>query len=253
MDGVETQFALIRFAITGLSNSGIQRFFKRRLDTQVAAINAGMREVAKNFPDEQRQKVERGTEYYCKAFRKSEKKKNRAADSRFKVELSEDRLNQSELLLLVAHFESFMKKVHRTFLTAAPAKVFSGRDTKVILRDVFEPETSRPFDKFLNELIIKEVKWLDSQRMEQRAKYFVDHFGVSFGSDGEIEKLKEIMTTRNRIAHEIYSPPPATLGQVTDQPLVSDQLLEEARTLFREVPRRCISAGAKAHPMCFRD
>ena len=86
-----------------------------------------------------------------------------------------------------------MKDVHRTFLTAAPAKVFSSRDTKVMLRDVFDASAGNPFATFLNELIIKEVKWLDSQRIDKRAEYFSQHYGVSFGSPEDIVALKQIM------------------------------------------------------------
>lgn len=187
-----------------------------------------------------------------KFWEKQQRKKNRPADVRFKRELSEDRLNQSELLLLVAHFESFMKEVYRTFLTAAPARVFGASDTKVILRDVFDHQTPNPFERFLKELMIKEVKRLDAQRIEQRAKYFQEHFGVLFGSEAEIDQLKEIMTIRNKIAHEIYSRPPCTLEQVTEQPLVSDEMLGRARSLFRDVPRRCIQTGEKDYPTYFR-
>lgn len=184
--------------------------------------------------------------------KKMHKKDNRPADTRFKIEMSEDRINQSELLLLVAHFESFMKEVHQTFLTAAPAKVFSKRDTKFMLRELFAPETGSSFSKFLNELIIKEVKRLDKENIEAMAGYFFEHFGIGFGTKEEIDDLKEIMVTRNKISHEIYSTPPRTLEQIKDQPLVSDAMLKRARNLFKSVPRKCVEVGAKTYQSHFR-
>lgn len=251
LDGVKTQFALIRFAFSRLPKSRIQEFFKSRLTDQLSAIDANTRGMAANLPGDQKAKIENAIPSVLKFWEKQERKKNRPADIRFKRELSEDRLNQSELLLLVAHFESFMKEVHRTFLTAAPARVFGESDTKVMLRDVFDVQAANPFEKFLKEQIIKEVKRVDAQRIEQRAEYFERCFGVAFGSKAEIDHLKEIMKTRNKIAHEIYSRPPCTLEQVTEQPLASDEVLGRARSLFHDVPWRCIRAGEKDYPAYF--
>jgi hypothetical protein len=184
--------------------------------------------------------------------KKEHRKESKTSDNRFKIELSEDRLNQSELLLLVAHFESFMKEVHLAFLTAAPAKVFSKRDTSFMLREAFQDGSGGCFTKFLKELITKEVKSLDSQRVDRRADYFAKNFQVSFGSEAEIKHLKEILDTRNKISHEIYLAPAHTLEDVRDQPLVSDEMLNRARQLFRQIPRRCVEAGAKDYQSYFQ-
>jgi hypothetical protein len=250
LEGVETQFALIRFSLKKSTEGLIQQFYKERHDTVNANIDKLLNYKVESPEEakEWRESLEDMRDY----AEKKHKKQSRPADNRFKIELSQDRLNQSELLLLVAHFESFMKEVHRTFLSAAPAKVFSKRDTKVELSEVFDTQAGSPFGKFLKELIIKEVKRLDAQNIEQRAKYFADHFGVSFGKQSEVDQLKEIMKTRNRIAHEIYSAPPAMLEEIKEQPLVSDEMLRQARRIFREVPDSCIKAGAKTYQSYFR-
>src|SRR5258708_27401390 len=171
LEGVETQFALVRFILKQSRKSVIQQFFKERLATLLAKVDDNIGKV-KDHPSAKGIAWDEIKENIHEYAQKQHRKQNRAADNRFKIELSEDRLNQSELLLLVAHFESFMKEVHRTFLNAAPTKVFSGRDTKVLLRDVFDSQTGNPFGKFLKELIIKEVKWLDTRSIEKRAEYF---------------------------------------------------------------------------------
>jgi hypothetical protein len=190
LEGVEIQFALIRFALGKLSKSSIQDFFKVRLNQRLDRISAGF-EVNKEQSKDDTEKWAEIEKTVIDHVKKKHRKDSRPSDARFKIELSEDRLNQSELLLLVAHFESFMKDVHRTFLTAAPAKVFSKRETKFILREAIEDQPYDPFGKFLKELIIKEVKSLDAQRIERRAEYFAEHFGISFGSREDIEGLKE--------------------------------------------------------------
>jgi hypothetical protein len=250
-EGVRTQFALIRFALNALSNNAIKGFFKARLHHQLDVISRLFQNpkatVLRDDP-EWMQTEEMLREHIKKKHRKASK----PADTRFNIEFSEDRLNQSELLLLVAHFESFMKEIHRRFLTAAPGKVFSKRDTKFMLRELFEDSTVCYSSKFLTELLAKEVKFLDSQRVDRRAEYFSEHFGVSFGSQKVINELNDIMDSRNKISHEIYFSPPRNLEQIRVQPLVSDQMLKRARQLFMDIPQRCIEAGAKVYQSYFR-
>jgi hypothetical protein len=252
LEGVETQFALVRFALSALSKNAIKGFFKARLHHQLGSITAGFAKIRASAQGGEVAEWNQTEEMLREFIKKKHRKDSKPSDTRFKIELSEDRLNQSELLLLVAHFESFMKEVHRTFLTAAPAKVFSKRDTKFMLREAFQDGAGGCFSKFLNELVIKEVKSLDSQRVERRAEYFSEHFGVSFGSPKDVGDLKEIMETRNKISHEIYCAPPASAEQVKELPLVPDEMLKRARQLFRDIPRRCVEAGAKVYQSYFR-
>ena len=248
IERVEIQFALIRFALKSLSAARIRGFHQAHLQAQLSGIESGFKRLKELSPEEAFDGIK---EMVFDHLRKKHRKENRHADTRFKIEFSEDRINQSELLLLVAHFESFMKEVHRTFLTAAPGKVFSKRDTKVMLREVFDGQSANAFGKFLKELIIKEVKFLDSQRVARRVEYFSEHFGISFGSQEEITELEEIMQVRNRISHEIYAPPPSNPEQVRDQALVGDEMLKRARQLFRNIPSRCIEVGAKTYQSYF--
>jgi hypothetical protein len=251
LEGVETQFALVRFVLKESKGRLIQQFYKDRLAARLAKMDDVFGKI-RNRPGENPQEWDELHEDQREYALKKNKRESRPADNRFKIELSEDRLNQSELLLLVAHFESFMKEVHRTFLTAAPARVFGGSEAKVMLREVFDAQAGNPFGPFLKELIIKEVKWLDTQRIDKRADYFAKHYGVSLGSPREIETLKHLMVTRNKISHEIYAPPPRSPEDVREQPLVGDDMLKQARQLFRDIPRRCIEAGAKVYQSFFR-
>lgn len=252
IEGVETQFALMRFALGALSKNEIKGFFKARLHSELDAIGKNFQVLKADAQGDELEEWKQNEEMLREFVKKKHRKGSKPADTRFKIELSEDRLNQSELLLLVAHFESFMKEVHRRFLSAAPAKVFSKRDTKFMLREFFEDSTVGFSGKFLTELVAKEVKFLDSQRVERRADYFSEHFGVSFGSKKEISDLKDIMEARNKISHDIYFSPPRSLEQIKILPLVSDPMAKRARHLFREVPRRCIEAGAKVYQLYFR-
>lgn len=253
LEGVETQFALIRFALRALSRNAIKGFYKARLNDQLDALSKGFQFLKANAQGNELEEHEQSEKMLREFIKKKHLKDSKPSDSRFKIEFSEDRLNQSELLLFVAHFESFMKEIHCRFLTAAPAKVFSKRDTKFMLRELFDDSTLSYFGKFLTELIVKEVKSFDSLRIERRAEYFSEHFGISFGSQKEISDLKDIMDVRNKISHEIYFLPPRSLEQIKDQSIVSDQMLKRARRLFIDIPQRCIEAGAKVYQSYFRD
>jgi len=247
--GVQSQFELIRFGLQYLPKSRIKAFYKERLEREMQAWEAFMAEFEKDFPE-----MKDIVPEVLATERKELRKRYKPSDVRVKKELSEDRLNQSELLLLVAHFESFIKTVHEAFLRAAPGRVFASRDTKFLLREIFDSSgPSLSTRKFLNELVIKEVKALDRESIERKAEYFKEHFGVVFGTKAEIEELKEIMVTRNKISHETYSPPPSALEEIKEQPLVSDKVLTRARHFFQCIPKLCVREGAKRYSSYFRD
>ncbi len=145
LEGVETQFELIRFALRHLSEVKKNEFFKQREAKELFELDALIK--AKGFED---------IENTLRDIMEPDiHNKHGPGEQHLSLEVSEDRLNQSELLLLVAHFESFMKLVHRTFLMASPTKVFGSRGTEVSLSKVFDPSfVHLNTNKFLNELII---------------------------------------------------------------------------------------------------
>lgn len=270
LDRVETQFGLLRFSLKSLKRRDYNQFWDLVGSKQVAQFEKTCSILKKHLNDQKQPKpiVDSLVDSFDSIKRDAlanVKRAKRAGSLRATAEFTEDRLNQSELLLLVAHFESFMKVVHERFLHAAPAKVFGKgfRDTqnaKIALEDIFPSGQSgwNP-DKFLSELIAKEVKWLDSQSIPTKADYFNKRLGISFGPPEEIENLKQIMELRNQISHEIYEHPKnheemlkETLGQGIQPPLVSAPTLERARQLFYLIPRKCIEHGAKSYPYQFK-
>lgn len=273
VERVQTQFNLIRFALRLLGEEDQKQFFEDVSDKKIAGMEQfriRAKEMNQLQPKEEKtvlsdeeidQIANDGIERIKSEMRRERRVGNLLATSEF----SEDRLNQSELLLLVAHFESFMKLVHECFLLAAPAKVFGNgfrgeQNPRIPLKDIFDPTQSFwNSQKFLREQITKEVKWLDAQNIETKAEYFAKHFGIAFGKAEEIEELKEIMRRRNEISHEIYEPPKSedeilkeTLEGGKEQPIVLDPMLKKARTLFFSIPRNCIEYGGKTYQSYFK-
>jgi len=214
LEGVEKQFALIRFALNALSKNAIKGFFKARLHHQLDAIGRGFQSLKTTAQGDELAEWEENEEMCRERAKNKHRKDSRPSDTRFTIEFSEDRLNQSELLLLVAHYESFMREIHRRLPTAAPRKVTNKSKKQSTLRSL-------------------------SERLD-----------ISF--DKEDGDLKEIADTRNKIAHEIYVSPPRSLEEIKFQPIMSDQMLKKARRLYMEIPRRCIEAGAKVYQSYFR-
>jgi len=263
IERVQIQFDLIRFSLKSLTKKDQKQFFKNVLDEKIAQteITRALCKQHKILTDDMDQNLDMVNKINKADFRKEK----RAGNLRLTSEFTEDRLNQSELLLLVAHFESFMKLVHKRFLLAAPSKVFGAefrgaQNPTLTLKEIFDSsESVWNSQGFLKELIAKEVKWLDAQKIEKKADYFARHFGISFGKPNEIEDLTKIMKRRNEISHQIYEPPKSesevlkeTLEEGKEQPLVPDSMLKKARQLFHSIPNNCIEYGGKTYQSYFK-
>ena len=255
---------MLRFSLKTLKAKDQKQFFMEIAAKKLAQIEK-FRAAAKEqkiFPDEEADQI---ADDQIKRVQSALRREKRAGNLYATSEFTEDRLNQSELLLLVAHFESFMKIVHERFLLAAPGKVFGSgfrdeQNPRIPLKDIFDSTQSHwNTQKFLEELIAKEVKWLDAQSINIKADYFEKHFGIAFGATADIQELTSIFRRRNQISHEVYEPPKnheemlkETLEQGKQQPLVESPMLAKARQFFYWIPQKCIEHGGKTYQSYFK-
>lgn len=257
---MQTQFDLLRFCLKFLKPKDRKRFLQESAERKISQLEERRLE-AKDLRDEE---VDPMFDLQIATISSNMRKACRSRNLHTLSEFTEDRLNQSELLLLVAHFESFMKLVHERFLHAAPSRVFANgfrddQNPRILIRDIFDSgQGSWNPQKFLRELITKEVKWLDAQGIETKADYFAKHFGVQFGSPEDITELVAIMRRRNQISHEVYEPPrnhdqmlKETLRDGKQQPLVDTPMLKRARHFFHWIPKKCIEHGGKTYQSYF--
>ncbi len=265
LESVQTQFDLIRFSLKIIKLKDRKQFFKQKAVKKLAD-NKKSRIFIKQHKILSDEDADQNADAVIESIKSQLRRENRAGNLLAVSEFSEDRLNQSELLLLVAHFESFMRLVHETFLLAAPHRVFGNafrgeQNPRIPIKEIFDADQNvwSP-QKFLKEQIAKEVKWLDAQNIETKADYFVKYFGISFGNPDEIEELKNIMKRRNEISHEIYEPPQSqdevlknTLEKGEEPPLVSNSMLQKARGFFYWIPNRCIAFGGKTYQSYFKE
>lgn len=252
LEGVETQFALVRYAMKHLPSNKLKSFFKKHISNKLEELENDLNKHNDSQSDPEKKIPEECRTIIRNFMGKDLRSRNKIRDARFKMEMSEDRINQSELLLLVAHFESFMQLVHKTFLHAAPSRVFSQKQTSVRLCDIFNREnTGFNSTAFLTEIIKKEVNYLDREKFVVKAEYFERFFGITFGTEQEVAELREIMNLRNDISHDSFKMPPKSLDQIVPQHLVSDDTLKRARKVFRQIPIKCVDNGKKNYPHFF--
>lgn len=255
LGGVEQQFALLRFAVRSCSKRRLNEFNKGLSEKTRGVFDANLAKLNQKRPDLANPKFDAELR---KMLDSELRKQNRPRDLRFKIEFIEDRLNQSELLLLVAHFESFLKVVHMQFLSVAPGIVLGNAKTEILVASLFSKTADFRPDLWLRGAIEKEIKALDRENIEKKAKYFQKHYKISFGSDADLKTLVEIMEQRNKVSHEILiregeKPNLETEPErVSELPVVPDDLLRDARRMFREIPSRCVSVGAKRYPAYFK-
>lgn len=277
LQNVETQFEFIRYCLRTMSDAKQKAFFKMCMERESAdwekqkAIWADpkMQEtlkkqgmdpalLAKHFSDPEQEKMMRSLLRERYDLKKVEKDKRQALE--IWVGWSEVSINQSELLLIIAYFECFMKIVHETFLNAACDKVFASKfnGKKNVEFPVTEIFADGSASKFRRELIIKEVKWLDQQSIERRIEYFKEHFGFGFLVGRDATEAKRLMKKRNQISHEILVPPQKRLREdplapedIEKLPIVTEEDVAISRRIFKSGPWECIRHGAKKYPGYF--
>lgn len=240
MQRLELQFRYMRWALKEMPAKLKKKFFIEEGKERSKLVD-GIRE---RFPAEFPQFESIGPQLF-KTWKQMERKKFSPSNLHHYEQFLADNLNQSELLLLVAAFETFMKEIHRSLLAAAPEKVFGNpkSDRTVLLRDVFKPgfrflEQS----EFMRGLIEQEIRRVDRESLEIRADYFKKKFGIDWAVD--LKRLAPIYAKRHAISHRFKDDNPDVTVSVQD--------LKDGRALLSGIPCRCIAAAATLYPSHFR-
>jgi hypothetical protein len=243
------QFDYIKFAFAKLPSSQ-QRAFLTNYRNQK---HVWAKEVVNKVSDDEliRSKLlEKHKKYLAKKYK--------AGNLRFYGEFSMDSLNQSELLLMIAYFESFLKDFHRELLVA-DNKLIAAYKPKADVR--LETIFSTDYRNFVKGEIEKQVKELDKQRFEVRARIFKEILGIKLADEDSIIETKRLFALRNRISHEIASSPITESAneikyEIEDYDeetgtFVSDKVITVARKLLTQIPINCWSQAADKYPQYF--
>src|SRR3954454_1082509 len=102
IERTQTQFDLLRYALSELSERKKKNFFKGRASQEMQSLHSGIQLAKLHISIDQNWE-----ELVMGSKARELRRKTKPGERHLHQEVSEDRLNQSELLLLVAHFESF--------------------------------------------------------------------------------------------------------------------------------------------------
>ena len=119
LERVQTQFDLMRFSLKVLKEKDQKQFCRETAEKKIAQIDK-FRTAVKQQKLASDEEADRIAGLQIKIVQLDLRRENRAGNIYATSEFTEDRLNQSELLLLVAHFESFMKELHTQVLKSKP-------------------------------------------------------------------------------------------------------------------------------------
>jgi hypothetical protein len=106
------------------------------------------------------------------------------------------RLDQNQLILIVALFETFIKDIHRVILRHDP-KILKP-DRKVLLGHL----VAVGFDAIIAEEIESEVAARDRESVRKRAEHFRDRLHAPWGPPELVDAADRATELRNRILHE---------------------------------------------------
>jgi hypothetical protein len=243
LQGVLDQFEYLRFAVSHLTPEQGNEFLKGKRSTAKLKERLGM------VPPSVMSEKDKQSLLRWSAGKQSWEY-GRARSYQLK-ELAQERLNQAELLLLVAHFESFMKEVLRAVLRADEKLLASSNEKNLSLEQVF----AHGHYNFVKGEVEKQVKKWDSDSLTAKARAFEKRFKIPWGDAKTIEFADEVLNFRHKISHEAWqlaTDPLAAAPPKHDRFCVTDAFLTKARNVLLEIPRTCCREAAKRYQSHFK-
>jgi hypothetical protein len=231
------QFRLIRFAVGKLSENTIRcwlrdlhhRTCKKTFSDNASSLEEFRALLGEGWAEDLRRRIERDIRQIIKP--------HGVRGYREGINLA---LNQSELLLLVAYFEEFLKEALRSLIEAHPKKAFVRKKLRkpgeqkptATLEEIF----STGFHDFFKGLVEKEVRQFDRETMDYRTRYLRELLGVPL-TEPHVEALEALSAKRNWISHNIAVSSATKPSDGGGSAVVTDETVSEARSTFREVAR----------------
>lgn len=239
----------MRYCLKTVPASRFKRFFHGKRKHLLATGASIATVLASKFPTEDPQDLQK---FLLSAARRAGKERFSNSKLPQTKEWAEERLNQSELLLLVALFEGFLKEIHGTVLSAEPKLLQTTTQRDVSLKDVF----SNGIDRFVLGVIRREVKRVDRESTASKAAYFDGTLGLKWGEKLNTDLVEKVIRLRNRISHEIWEDqafPYAEMPPTEEQIAVTDSFLKEARKALTEIPKKLCKEAKRKYPNHFQD
>ena len=234
LDRIENSLAIVRYCLSEqvLSDRRLHQFFKQYVDARVREIRPyappGISGLA----------LEDVLGKYRKYLARQHGPQERDL---YRKELVHDWLGRSELLLLVAAFEHWLKDYYWLLVVAEPRRAFSKSKTTVTLAEVFGGDAFAALAKspFFQRQLKAEVERFDHTNVKDRLKNMADRYQLDL-KETEAIRIHELVELRHNISHKLFR-----AGAVT---AVSPKDLDDARRLFRRIPGSLLDQARKKHP-----
>jgi hypothetical protein len=150
------------------------------------------------------------------------------------VEDARNRVNQNELILLVALFEMQMKDIHREVLRLDPSLL--NADRQVPLGRIIAEGS----EAVIRLEIEREVQSMDRKSLAERATHFQQRLRIDWPDNPDVSAVRRVVEARNRVLHE---DPGMT---------VSDDQLQEVLLVALFLPFHCCRQCVERYPAGFR-
>lgn len=244
---METQFEFLRYAFEKLSRNKAEEFFSSKRQSELSHFSSKLEmATAQGLLDQ-----DISQDLASRKAKILSKKLNKENQALYRTQFVPDDLNKSELLLLVALFESFLKEIYESLVRAEPRRAFAKSGKEVALREIFadnvrEWAKSKFFDKIVKEQVehFDHTPFKDSKdsKKEDRTKLLAAYelkldekdIAVAFELIERRHKISHRWTDRNEVKH------------------VSPKELTDAKRVFNIIPRRLISQAAEKYPQFFK-
>ena len=230
-------FDLLRHSLTELTDQGFRRFMEKKRLPENATLNRALAVMAK---------METGlVASEVKRRHGKEMSRNLPVTRTLKWEeykgLARLGLKSSELIIRVAHFEAFLKEIHQQALVAKPQLLSLCKPNRPIpLKDIFQGG----YERFKFNEIDRQVRETDRLTTKDKARFFRQRLKLPWHEnfDKERDLVKRIERITNMRHNLVHSDPSES---------VTDNVIKDARELFKEVPANCVRAAVKIFPDYF--
>ncbi|HTD66305.1 MAG TPA: hypothetical protein VK846_07225 [Candidatus Limnocylindria bacterium] len=236
---LDVQFSLMRFALSQLSKAKRNSFFQAIKTKKHAEENQNWDKTTEAIKELHFDNEDLVLETF-NSLRKSNlrqiSKRYGSANQYFFKQFSEDGLSRSELLLVIAHFEAFLKELHAAVLKANPSILALSKPNRQIQR---ESLFQYGYQKILEEEIAAEVNEVDRKSVKDRARYFEEKLGLKWGDEVVVKAVKDATDARNEISHE------------NPNKVIADAWLADTKKYLGQVARSCFMNARSLYPKNF--
>ncbi|MFM2295470.1 MAG: hypothetical protein RLZZ350_1883 [Verrucomicrobiota bacterium] len=235
---METQFEFLRYSFQKLSQARAKEFFVMKRTTESSRLELGLKKAS-----------ELGVEAeIIESVKQSGKKrliKKWGGENRelYQEQYVPDDLNKSELLLLVALFESYLKEFYEALIRAEPRRAFAKSGKQENLREIFSDnvEVWRS-SKFFQKVVVAEVDRFDHTPFCERMDFLTEAYELKH-SEKDIKTANDLIDRRHKISHR--------WTDRNEVKHVSPQDLSDTRRILRSIPGSLITQASKKYPRHF--